>query len=93
MESSELSHAFSGTLLVHRIRRLPPQPTININLQLQLPAGIDTANLPQAAQNAMQQLLNAGSQQIQQTIIQEIARQSPVDRVESKVEGAQWRLL
>lgn len=93
IESTELSHCFSGTLLIRRVRRLPPQPTININLQLQLPAGIDAAQLPQAAQNAIQQLLTAGSQHIQQTIIQEITRQSPVDRVESKAEGAQWRAL
>lgn len=93
VESSALSHAFSGTLLIRRVRRVPSQPTINLNIQLQLPAGIDAAQLPQAAQNAIQQLLTAGSQQIQQTIIQEIARQSPVERVESKAEGAQWKPL
>jgi hypothetical protein len=93
LESSALGHAFTGTLLIRRVRKMPPQPTINLNLNLQLPAGIDAAQLPQAAQNAIQQLLGAGSQHIQQTIIQEIARQSPVERVEAKPEGAGWRRL
>ena len=93
IESPVLSHGFAGTLHVRRVRRIPPQPTININLQLQVPPGIDPAQIPQNAQAAIQQLLTQGSQQIQQMVAQEITRQSPVEKVEAKMIGGAWKAL
>jgi hypothetical protein len=93
IESSGLSCGFSGAIQVRRIRRIPAQPTININLQLQVPPGVNPAQLPQNAQAALQQLLTQGSQQIQQMVVQEITRQSPVERIEAKMVGGKWLRL
>jgi hypothetical protein len=93
IESSMRAHAFAGTLHVRRIRRIPAQPTININLQLQVPPGVDPAQIPQQVQATIQQLLTQGSQQIQQMVTQEIIRQSPVEKVEWKLIGGKWTSL
>ena len=93
IESGALSHGFTGTLQIRRIRKIPAQPTININLQLQVPPGVDPAQMPQNIQAAIQQLLTQGAQQIQQMVTQEITRQSPVEGVEAKVVGGAWKVL
>jgi hypothetical protein len=92
IESTELLHAFRGSYIVQRIRRVPQQPTINVNLNLNLPPGIQAQDIPVQLQQAIQQILQGGATQIQQAVTDEIARQSPVDRVEGRFSG-QWKLL
>jgi hypothetical protein len=57
IESANLLHGFIGQLRLQRIRRIPQQPTINVNLSLSLPPNIDPAQMPSEVQAALQQLL------------------------------------
>jgi hypothetical protein len=93
VETSGRSHGFAGTLSVRRVRRIPQQPTININLQLQMPPGVDPTQIPQNVQATLQQLLAQGSKEVQQIVTQEINRQSPVEKIEVKMIGGGWKAL
>ncbi|MEM3382298.1 MAG: hypothetical protein QXE05_00915 [Nitrososphaeria archaeon] len=93
IESSKLLHTFIGDFQLQRIRKIPPQPVINVNLNVSLPPNILPAQIPQQVHLILQQLLQQASQQIQQMVAQEIARQSPVERIEGGIVGGDWKLV
>lgn len=90
IESAAGLSLFAGTLFARRIRRLPPNPSINVNLSLNLPPSITPAQLPQAVQQAVQQILQQGMQQVQQLIMQQLAQQSPVEGFQGGLRGGLW---
>lgn len=90
IESTEKFHVFKGELLLKRIRKIPQQPTVNINLGLQLPPGIQPANIPPQIQHAIQQILQAGAADVRDQVIREIRRQSPVERIDGRLIGGKW---
>lgn len=93
IESLKLLHVFNGSFRLQRIRRVPPNPTININLNLQLPPNLQAQQLPQQVQQLITQLLQQAVQQIQQMVVQQIAQQSPVERIEGGIVGGKWELV
>jgi len=90
IESTEKFHVFKGDLYIRRIRRIPPNPTININLNLQLPPGIHPADIPSHLQQLIQRILQEGALAIREQVIKELARQSPVERIECRLIGGKW---
>ncbi len=90
IESTEKLHVFKGTFYLKRIRKIPQQPTININLGLQLPLGIQPANIPPQVQQAIQQLLQEGAQLIREQVLKEIVRQSPIEGIMPRFIGGIW---
>lgn len=90
IESSKKLHLCRGELKLKRIRKVPPQPTINVNFNLNVPPGIQVQAIPPQIQNAIQQLLQQGAQAIKDQVIAEINRQSPVVGVQSHLLGAKW---
>jgi hypothetical protein len=90
VESIKLLHMFIGDLKLQRVRRIPSQPVINVNLALNLPPNIQ---LPQQTQQILQQILQQTTQQIQPIVAQEIIRQSPVERFDSTIVGGHWNLV
>ena len=93
IESNELFHAFVGNLRLQRIRRIPPQPIININLAVNLPANLKPEQLPKEVQQAIQQFLQGIAQQLKPMVEQEIAKQSPIQGFEGRLEGGQWKQM
>jgi len=93
IESTEKFHVFKGKLLLKRIRKVPPQPTININLGLQLPPSIQPANIPPQIQQAIQQILQQGAKAIKDQVIKEISRQSPIQKIDGRLIGGKWTLI
>lgn len=93
IESTELFHAFIGNLRLQRIRRIPPQPTININLAINLPPNLRPEQLPREVQQAIQQFLQGISQQLRPMVEQEIIRQSPIQSIEGGIEGGLWKAM
>jgi hypothetical protein len=75
------------------MRNVPPQPTINVNFNLNFPPGIQVQAIPQEIQSAIQQLLQQGAQAIRDQVVAEIGRQSPVVGVQSRLLGAKWTLI
>lgn len=93
IESLKVLHLFKGALRLRRVRRVPQQPVININLNPQLPPGVQASQLPPALIQALQQMLGQASQQLQQMVQQEIARQSPVEGITGGLVGANWQRI
>ncbi len=91
IESQALFDCFMGRFRLARIRKIPPQPVININLGLNLPPGLQSQELPATIQQAVQQMLQQAAQQLQQLVAQEIARQSPVERITGGLIGGRWQ--
>jgi len=90
IESTEKLHIFKGTLSMKRLRKIPQQPTININLGLQLPPSIQPAEIPPQVQQAVQQLLQQGAQLVREQVLKEIIRQSPIERIDGRFIGGVW---
>lgn len=90
IESSWASHEHAGQIEIRARRQQPPNLNVALNLNLQLPPGID----PQQ-QAALQQLLQAAQQQIiqdaQQAVQQALKDQAPLIGVEAALRGGRWR--
>jgi hypothetical protein len=90
IESRNLLHTFTGDLKLQRRRRYPPQPTINVNLGVQIPDAINIDQLPRVIQEALNKILQEAVADIQQQVQREIARQAPVEGIDLQLTGAQW---
>jgi hypothetical protein len=90
IESLEKLHLCKGELKLERVRKIPPQPTINVNFGLQLPPGVEAEAIPQQIQQAIQQLLQQGAQAVKDQVLAEIVRQSPVVGARTHLLGADW---
>lgn len=74
-----------------RKRQVPPNPQININMNLGLPPGIDPTKLPQNFQQIVQQLMGQIAQAIPSIVQKELVRQSPVTGIEGRTFGGKWK--
>jgi hypothetical protein len=88
VESTDLVHAFRGTLHVKRVRQAPPTINVQLNLNLQLPPGVPPAAVPQ---EAIQQALQQMQQAVPGMVMQQVKQQSPVLRIEARLTGGYWR--
>lgn len=93
IESTKNLHIYTGELRLKRIRRVPSQATINLNLNMSLPSNIRLEQLPQQLQQALQQFQQNIPQQIRRMVEQEIIRQSPVQSIEHGLKSGQWKLV
>lgn len=93
IESAKSLHACTGELRLKRIRKVPPQPTINLNLNVSLPPNIRPEELPQQLRQALQQIQQDIVRQIRPMVEQEIIRQSPIQGIEGGLRGGQWELV
>lgn len=90
IESGKKLHIFETNVELRKNRKVPPSPQINLNVNLQLPPGIQPAQIPQQAQQILQQLMAQISQNITQMVQQEIIRQSPIVGIGGRVYGGKW---
>jgi len=82
---------FELNAIFRRKRQIPPNPQININMNLGLPPGIDPTKLSQNFQQTVQQLMGQIAQAAPQMVQQEIIRQSPIVGIEGRTFGGKWR--
>jgi hypothetical protein len=90
IESAAMVDGFAATAVFRRKRQIPPNPQINVNLNLNVP-GVPVQNLPPPVQQLLQQLLAQVLPQIPPIIAQEIARQSPTVGFEGRLYGGKWK--
>jgi len=90
IESVKKLHIYKTNIDLRKNRKVPPSPQININVNLQLPPGIQPAQIPQKAQQILQQLMEKISQNITQQVQQEIVKQSPIIGIGGRVYGGKW---
>ncbi len=91
IESVLLLHEFIGKVRAQRLRNIPANPTINVNLGLNFPANLNPAQLPQQIQQVIQQVLQQAAQQMQGLVAQELQRQSPAVGIAAQFIGGVWR--
>jgi len=82
---------FELNTVFRRKRQVPPNPQININMNLGLPPGIDPTKLPQNFQQIVQQLMGQIAQAIPSIVQQEIVHQSPIIGIEGRTFGGKWK--
>jgi hypothetical protein len=90
IESASKLHVFRTNVDLRKTRQMPPSAQINVNLNLQLPAGISPAEIPQQAQQVLQQMIAQLSQAIPNIVQQELTRQSLVKGFEGRPLGGKW---
>lgn len=91
IESIPRLDIFELNSVFRRKRQVPPNPQININMNLGLPPGIDPTRLPQDFQQIVQQLMGQIAQAIPHIVQQEIIRQSPIVGIEGRSFGGEWK--
>ena len=93
IESAAGLDVFAHNIALRKSRRIPPNPQININVNVPAPPGVDVGKLPQEAQRALQKVMEQLMPAIQGQVQQELVRQSPEIGIERKVYGAMWRRI
>ena len=93
IESAEKMHLFRNNIQLNKNRKIPPSPQININANIALPPNIKLDQIPQEAQQILEQSMSQISQQISQMVQQEISRQSPVTGYSRRSYGGKWHAV
>lgn len=90
VETAASAHEFSGQLEVRARRQMPPNLNVALNLNLQLPPGLQPDQLPGEIQALFQQLQQALLQHAQSAVQQALASQAPLMGVEVGLRGGRW---
>ena len=91
LESENILHALKAQIDLKKVRQIPPNAQINLNVNLNLPANIRIEDIPQQAQQILQQMVNQVTQSLPRVVQQEIARQSPEVGLNIRAYGGKWR--
>lgn len=90
LESTWAVHEFAGKIEIRARRQMPPNLNVALNLNIQLPPGLNPAQ-----QAAMQQLLQAAQQQIlqqaQDAVQQALRDNAPPQGADAGFRGGVWR--
>lgn len=94
VESSTSSFEFKGELEVRARRQLPQTLQVSLNLNLQLPPGINPQTIPANAQQILQALLQelqkVAAGQAQQAVQQALNAQAPLLGAEAAFRNGRW---
>lgn len=90
IESRERIDVYEMNVVYRRKRQVPPNPQINVNLNLALPPTLSPATMPAQLQQILQNMINQVSQAVPGLVHQEIVRQSPVVGFELHTFGGNW---
>jgi len=90
IESENKLHVFRTNVKLKKERQIPQSPSININMNLQLPPGVQPQELPSQIQQVIQQMVGQLQQQVAQLVAKEIVRQSPLKAIGGRAYGGKW---
>lgn len=90
IESVEKLHQYRGNLKLKRMRNIPPNPTINVNLNLQMPPDQETQQLPNQLAESLQNMLRQASQNMRDIVNEEIRKQSPISGIKREFIKQRW---
>lgn len=96
LESTEHTHVYECDLELKRVRNVPPNPQINLNLSLTLPPIEPPREAGQVPDQVYQKLLPWIAEQVHKIVPgivqQELARQSPVVDIQRRTMNGRWIL-
>lgn len=85
---------FVGQIEIRAKRQMPPTLEVSLNLNIQLPPGIDLQGIPPNVQQLLQQLVQAAQQavlqQAQQAVQQALQSQAPLLAAEAAFRDGRW---
>ena len=90
LEGESTLFEFQGTLDVRAVRQMPQTLNVALNLNPQLPPGLDPNQLPAAAQDMFQQLVNELLPIAQESVNEVLKAQAPVVGADIKFLGGRW---
>ena len=90
VESANKLHVFRSNATLKKDRQVPQSPSINVNINLQFPPGLDPAQMPGNVQKVLEQMLNQVSRAVPNMVQQELMRQSPLKGILGRVYGGRW---
>jgi hypothetical protein len=94
IESTNGVDEFRGDMEVRAKRQMPANLQVSVNLNLQLPAGINLQQLPAQAQQVLQQLMQnlqqLALQQAQQAVQQALQTQAPLVGADASFRNGKW---
>ncbi len=93
IETTDAAHEFSGEIEVKAKRQMPPTLNLSMNLNLQMPPGVDIQQLPAQLQALLQQFQQAILQQAQASVQQALAQQAPLIGFEIGLRGGSWKVV
>lgn len=91
IESEERLDLYRGTVKWRRVREMPPQLNLNVNLGLQLPPGISPQEVPAKLQEMIQNTMNQLRGQIPAMIQAELEQQAPTKSIQGALFNASWQ--
>lgn len=90
LESGELRHVFRSNLSLRKVRQVPSDPEIAVNLSMKLSPEEDPARFSQEMQNLLANLKKQAARNIQTLVQRELQRQSPVVDLDVTLYGGKW---
>ena len=91
IESVKKCHQFAGQLLLKKIRQVPPQISLNLNIPIQLPAAIVTAQVPPNIQQMLQQLQQGIANLVGNAISDQLRHQMPIHAIDIHSDKMNWK--
>ncbi len=91
IESTRAVHEFAGHIEIRAQRQMPPNLNVALNLDLQLPAGLNPQELPAALQALLQLAQQDLLQHAQQAVQQALKAQAPIVGLEAGFRNGSWR--
>ena len=91
VETTDAAHEFKGTLKFKRVRQAPQQINLNMKFGVALPPNLDPQTLPQDLQSAINQMIQQVQSDAPKWVQEQTRKQSPVIRVEGRLEDAYWQ--
>lgn len=89
IESEVRTDLFSGNYKVKKVRQLPPQ--LNLSLNLQFPPSITQDTLPQQLNELLQAFIQQLQSQVQTILQNELNKQAPVKGIQGDLLNASWK--
>jgi hypothetical protein len=91
IESAQMTHEHTGKIELRAQRQMPGNLQVALNLNLQLPAGMNPAQMPANLPQVLGQLQPAIAAQAQQAVADAVRQQAPVVNVEGGLRGGAWK--
>lgn len=92
IESIDFSHHYVCELYMEKKRNMPGQMAINVTLNLQLPQNFNQ-QLPQAAQQILQGLLQQAQLEVQRIVGEELKKQAPIVGINGRLQDGAWQTV
>jgi len=90
LESGNRRHIFRASLALRKIRRIPAEPEINVNLSMKLASEPNPERFSAEMQTLLANLKRQAQRNIHALVQREIQRQSPVVDIQIRLYGGRW---